>query len=276
MAERCPRNQAARKETRVIAYALVRDSAGPSQDAAARAHRMRHAWLSLILSAWLVTITGCAPSGAPSVSADTAESDQPTVTETDALKTELIAMADRDQELRTKGMDEGLSSEDRADFARQCGEADQVHTARLKEIVDRHGWPTISMVGKDASFAAFLLVQHADRDPAFQARCLPMLEAAAEQGEVSRTALAYLTDRVRVKQERPQVYGTQYQAKKDEAGNTITGADGQFNYLLPLVEDIDRLDERRRAAGLGPWAEYEKRMAELHKRDPVERPRSAN
>ena len=259
-----------------MAFAAVRDSADTSQDTAARAHRIQRAWLGLILAAWLVTIAGCARSSGPSVSAQTPNADRSTAADMDALKTELIAMADRDQELRKKGMDEGLSREDRADAARQCGEVDQVHTARLKEIVDRHGWPTISMVGEDASFGAFLLVQHADHDPAFQARCLPMLEAAAEQGEVSKKALAYLTDRVRVKQERPQVYGTQYQGKKDEAGNFITGENGQIIYIVPLVEDIDRLDERRRAAGLGPWKEYEKSMAQLHKRDPVKRPRSAD
>jgi hypothetical protein len=35
--------------------------------------------------------------------------------------------------------------------------------ARLKEIVEQHGWPTISLVGVDGAAAAFLLAQHADR-----------------------------------------------------------------------------------------------------------------
>ena len=45
---------------------------------------------------------------------------------------------------------------------------DAVHTARLKAIVAAHGWPTVAQVGQDGADAAWLLAQHADKDPAFQ------------------------------------------------------------------------------------------------------------
>ena len=49
---------------------------------------------------------------------------------------------------------------------------DEENTAWFKGVVDKHGWPGRRLVGHDGELAAFLLVQHADRDAAFQKRCL--------------------------------------------------------------------------------------------------------
>ena len=38
---------------------------------------------------------------------------------------------------------------------------DKRNMERLEEIIGRYGWPTKSMVGKEASESAFLIVQHA-------------------------------------------------------------------------------------------------------------------
>jgi hypothetical protein len=45
---------------------------------------------------------------------------------------------------------------------------DLANTQRMKEIVEQMGWPTRSKVGGHASEMAWLLVQHADHDRAFQ------------------------------------------------------------------------------------------------------------
>jgi hypothetical protein len=45
---------------------------------------------------------------------------------------------------------------------------DAANTARMKRIVAERGWPGRSLVGDDGAQAAWLLVQHADHDPAFQ------------------------------------------------------------------------------------------------------------
>src|SRR3546814_17491742 len=47
---------------------------------------------------------------------------------------------------------------------------DRKNRAMLRAYVAQKGWPTISAVGKEASHAAWLLVQHADPDPALQLR----------------------------------------------------------------------------------------------------------
>ena len=88
-------------------------------------------------------------------------------------------------------------------------DVDRRNTLRMKQIVAKHGWPIRRMVGIDGSRAAWLLVQHADQAVGFQRKCLTMMAAHQQDGQVRREDVAYLTDRVLVNEGRPQVYGTQ-------------------------------------------------------------------
>lgn len=99
------------------------------------------------------------------------------------------------------------------------------------------------MVGDDGVNAAWLLVQHADSDPDFQARVLKVLAARVRRNEFDLGEFAMLTDRVLVHAGKPQRYGTQF------------GDDGSG--LRPgIMEDPAHVDERRASVGLGPLAEY--------------------
>jgi hypothetical protein len=122
----------------------------------------------------------------------------------------------------------------------------------LKQVIADVGWPGISVVGKDGAHAAWLLVQHADRDSAFQRHCLNLLTAAAEQGEAATRDVAYLTDRVLLHEGRQQEFGTQVTGDKDG------------RYIAKNLRDPDGVDERRAGAGLGPLAGYLTRIAESH------------
>jgi hypothetical protein len=132
---------------------------------------------------------------------------------------------------------------------------DRKNTARLKEIVDKHGWPGKSLVGTAGAQDAWLLVQHADRDPAFQKRCLELMAPLVARGEVSAINVAYLTDRVRVADGKPQVYGTQFRQ-----------VDGKME--PSPIEDEARVDERRKSVGLPPLAEYRKQLEEVYRKKP--------
>jgi hypothetical protein len=122
-------------------------------------------------------------------------------------------------------------------------EIDRDNTARMQEIITRYGWPGKSLVGTDGANAAWLLVQHADRDRPFQKRCLELLKTAVEKGEATGEQLAYLTDRVRVGENKKQVYGTQ-----------LRWVDGK--YQPHPIEDEANVDKRRRGVGLPPLADY--------------------
>ncbi len=124
---------------------------------------------------------------------------------------------------------------------------DADNTAFMKKVIDKHGWPGKSLVGADGARAAFLLVQHATADPAFQKQSLALLRKAVAKGEARASSAAYLTDRVLVLAGRPQIYGTQF--------HTVAGQ------LVPeAIEDEANVDVRRKEVGLGSLAEYAKQV----------------
>lgn len=164
------------------------------------------------------------------------------------IAAELIRMAEADQSAR-KAIFEGagglqaLDTAAIAQAAARLDSLDRAHTARLKEIIRTHGWPTRARVGREGARAAFLIVQHADRDLAFQEEYLTYLDSAVAAGDLPGEALALLTDRVRVAKGEPQLYGTQVNITPDGL------------VFLP-IEDSLHVDERRAALGMPPLAAY--------------------
>lgn len=122
-------------------------------------------------------------------------------------------------------------------------ERDHANTDWLKGVVAAGGWPRRSQVGERAARAAWLLVQHADADPAFQVRALRLIEPLVASGEADRRKFAYLYDRVMLKVTGRQRYATQ-----------LTCREGRF---VPFpTESEDLVDARRREMGMGPLAEH--------------------
>ncbi|WP_211370400.1 DUF6624 domain-containing protein [Nonomuraea turkmeniaca] len=164
------------------------------------------------------------------------------------LRDELLRRMQLDQEVRLSLPKSGPVPDDLMERWRSV---DADNTTWLKQVVDEHGWPGYDLVGENGAQAAWLLAQHADHDLPFQQRCLALLQDAVDRGQASPRNLAYLVDRVRVGEERPQMYGTQYHAP-----------DG---VLQPRpIEDHERLDERRAEAGLGPHADYDSSMRQQY------------
>ncbi|MGI5292819.1 DUF6624 domain-containing protein [Nonomuraea polychroma] len=160
------------------------------------------------------------------------------------LRDELLRRMERDQKVRLSLPEDGPVPEALMEVWRSV---DADNTAFLKQVIDTHGWPGHDLVGEEAAHAAWLLAQHADHDLAFQQRCLMLLRDAVGRGQATAQDLAYLVDRVRVGEGRPQVYGTQYRS-----------CDGA---LQPQpIEAPERLDERRAEAGLEPYADYDRHM----------------
>ena len=88
------------------------------------------------------------------------------------------------------------------------GPINESNLKMLEEIVNEMGWPTYSLVGFEFSSSAFLVVQHAD-DVQLQKYYLKMIRKAVQGHDFSKQSLAYLTDRIRIKQGKKQLYGTQ-------------------------------------------------------------------
>jgi hypothetical protein len=170
----------------------------------------------------------------------------------DALRRELLEMGRVDQEVR-EGMGAALQAQDTV-FLRRMMRVDSVHAARMREILRAHGWPGSALVGREAAHAAWLLVQHGPLD--LQREALPLIQAA---GGVAPSELAMLTDRIRVREGKPQLYGSH--------------ADVVDGRLVPApIENPERVHERRAAVGLPTLEEYVRLLEQMYGM-PVDRSR---
>jgi hypothetical protein len=158
-----------------------------------------------------------------------------------ALREELLRLAREDQQARAFMVGGATPTPERiAALAASDGE----RLARLKQIVAESGFPRVDEVGRDGVAAAWLLVQHADLDLAFQERMLIELSGRGGREGIEPDQLALLTDRVLRAQGKPQRYGTQFD-----------GDPGEPPVMQP-VEDPDGLDARRAAMHLMPITTY--------------------
>lgn len=124
---------------------------------------------------------------------------------------------------------------------------DSLNLLRVTAIIDSAGWLSAEEVGAKASQALFLVLQHADRQPAVQARYLPIMREAVAEGRARPRELAMLEDRVAVNSGRPQLYGSQ-----------IGWKDGR-PFMQPIADEA-RVNERRAAVGLEPLERYAERF----------------
>jgi hypothetical protein len=160
---------------------------------------------------------------------------------------ELERMADDDTRLRTELLATGELFEG---YHPRMEATHRRNAARLKEIIAEHGWPGKSLVGEEGATYAWLILQHSIGDPELQRHGLELLRDAVARGEAPATHAAYLEDRIRMYEGRPQLYGTQFDW--DSNGR-----------LSPVpIEDPEHVNERRRSIGLDTIEHRTQRMRE--------------
>ena len=162
------------------------------------------------------------------------------------LAAQLLKMAAEDQDIRKQTLADqnigSLSKEQMQILRDKVHATDTIRTAELKQLVAINGWPTVSLVGIDASKAAALIVIHT-QDHAWQKSLLPLLESLVKQNKIMGDDVALITDKTLVADGKPQRFGTQSSTR-----------DGVM-MILP-VEDPAHLDERREQFFLPPMDLY--------------------
>jgi hypothetical protein len=165
-----------------------------------------------------------------------------------ALRDQLLAMRDQDQ--RARGMAGDAGKPGPIEIAGNLAEIDAALTAQLKQVVAASGWPTIAMVGIDASNAAMLVLTHT-ADHAWQRSLLPKLEELADAQQIDGSALALVIDKELVAEGKLQRYGTQF--KRVPEGIAMYG-----------VEDPAGLDTLREQVMLPPIDVYKQQLSSLY------------
>jgi len=182
------------------------------------------------------------------------------------LRAELLEMRQADLRLRAELVRDGSLFEG---YNERMAELHRRHNARLALVLAQHGWPGRSLVGEDGAAAAWLLLQHAILDPPLMRQAVPLLEQAVHANDAEPKHLAFLVDRIRTMEGRPQIYGTSHDW--DETGNisplpiddpATVDERRQRVGLEPLAENTNRLRAQAEAEGEKPPADYEKRRRE--------------
>ena len=182
------------------------------------------------------------------------KSTQNTTAQTDSL---LCELHDRDQKVRHE-----LMAVQRAFIAEQRSELidsivmlvdEQERTDSINQaIVDsllQNGWP--EGLSDESNNTIWLIIDHGDVD--YQERYLPLIEQQVSLGTINASNYATLSDRVNVRCQRPQRFGTQtgYRQRDGEV----------FTFVYP-IEDIDALDSLRLSVGLDSMHHYLRQVSE--------------
>jgi len=128
----------------------------------------------------------------------------------------------------------------------------RVHKEVLDSVIKIHGYPGYNLVGKSGESDFWVMVQHADFDPGFQAEVLKLLKEQVEQKNADANHIGLLTDRVRKNTNQPQLYGTQV------SYNTFGQA------YIEALEDSINVNKRRKILGMETLQEYLNGMTENH------------
>jgi hypothetical protein len=150
-----------------------------------------------------------------------------------ALQAKLKQMADEDQAVR------------KAEHvpAKKMEEVDAKNYPQVEIIYKKYGWTPISVFGRKAASAYWILVQHQDGHLDLQQGVLKAMQAAVDAGEASKADYAYLYDRVMMNKGKLQHWGTQTTCKDGKA-------------VMNPVDDAAGLEQRRNELAFIPLDQY--------------------
>ena len=176
------------------------------------------------------------------------------IEQTDSL---LCELHERDQQIRHKllSVQQAYIAEQRTELIDSIvmlvagqDRADSLNRVAVDSLL-QNGWP--EGLSEQSNQTIWLIIDHADVE--YQERYLPLIEQQAVRGTISPSDYATLLDRVNVRRQRPQRFGTQtgYKQRDDEV----------FTFVNP-IEDIDALDSLRLSVGLDSMHLYLRQVSE--------------
>jgi hypothetical protein len=151
-------------------------------------------------------------------------------------KKELIVLGELDQKVRTEYV-----------YWDDAIRIDKDNLSKLKFLINKHGFPTLSKVGKEGHMAAFLIAQHAVSDKEFMDYFRNEIKKRLGTKDVIDKNYAYLLDRTNKMSGFKQVYGTQ--------GQCING-----KYEISPVKDPKKLSTLRKQIGLLSLEQFSKKV----------------
>ncbi len=161
----------------------------------------------------------------------------------DSLALLLLKIYEDDQKYR-KMMDEikyryGNDSKEYRELIESMVRQDSNNLVNVTQTIDQYGWLSVNEVGHSGNSALWLVIQHAELS--IQEKYFPVMKAAVENHKASKQNLAYLEDRILMRQGKKQLYGTQYK---------LDPKTGEMR--LWDIDNPENLNKRRESVGLPP------------------------
>ncbi|MNK25769.1 hypothetical protein D3C87_440960 [compost metagenome] len=152
----------------------------------------------------------------------------------------IIGLQNADLELREKLISEGKLGEG---YNKEMENLHNQNAEVLNEIIDIIGFPTVEKVGNHSANSAWLMIHHSIGKPEFMKKCAELLEIEVKKKKADPRNLAYLTDRIATFENKPQLYGTQFDWNEN-------------GELSPNdFDDINKVNQRRKSIGLNTLEE---------------------
>ena len=142
----------------------------------------------------------------------------------------------------------GSGSEEEKYFWSLINEQDSINEKEIIGILGKFGWLGKSKIGDNANQSLWLVIQHAPLE--LQEKYLPLLKKSVAEKESEGWHLAFLEDRILMRNNKDQLYGSQ--AKWDKELGKMKIHD---------IEDVENVNKRREELGLESLEEYAKMNA---------------
>ncbi len=120
---------------------------------------------------------------------------------------------------------------------------DRENLVTIVSLIEKCGMPTLKEVNQKQMSAIWLVFQHADNY--HRKKYLSQLKKSAENGDLRKSQMALMEDRILMIDGKPQIYGSQISQDRENGGWKI--------YDLANPETVDK---RRAEIGMEPLSEY--------------------
>lgn len=142
--------------------------------------------------------------------------------------------------------------QERIKFQQRMDSIDSCNQEIVFSILDSIGWP--KGLSEMANRGIFIVIDHAKLEN--QKKYLPLIKEQSDKGIIEKGDYATLLDRVLMKSNKKQIYGTQTIAKNK---------DGEVKLYVWPIQDSEKVDSLRNNVGLPPLEEYIKLVSSAYK-----------
>ena len=183
---------------------------------------------------WLLLVMSCSSKTKSEKISETTENQESLIAVLDTIwKAEQRPIRLRDSLMEIHGAESALVKEQQAIYEKNH----IINEKKVKDILDKYGWPTKEMAGEQGNWTICNVIQHANNSVRIQ--YLPLMRQAVKEKKLEPRFLVRAEDRIATERGDLQIYGGQMKYYPETKS---------FN-LWPVFEP-ENIDKRRTEIGL--------------------------